>query len=182
MVFVISDTGPGLPQAGIDRLYRPLSREEELRPREDGSGVGLTVVRTVLSHLTAEIRVDVREGEGTHFMVTIPVIYEDANELPSDTTPDGLVLLVDDRADISASLTALVERFGHPCHVARSAAEAAGLLAEHTYETAFVDLDLAGSDGVQLAERVRRETGPNQNTYIVRHHGGPPTDTARSVR
>ncbi|MFM9428027.1 signal transduction histidine kinase [Variovorax sp. GrIS 2.14] len=167
MVFVIADTGPGLPQAGVERLHTPLTRDEQLRPREDGSGVGLTVVRTVLSHLAAEIQVDVREGDGTRFTVTIPVVYEDANELPSDATPDGPVLLVDDRPDVSASIAALVEGYGHPCEVARSAGEAAELLARHTFETAFFDLDLAGSDGVQLAEQIRREAGPNQNTYIV---------------
>ena len=175
MSFIVEDTGPGLPQRGIERLQTPLSRDEELRPREDGSGVGLTVVRTVSDHLNATLDIEAREGKGTRFKVTIPVVYEDPDELPTDTTPDGLVLLVDDRADVSASITALVERAGHPCHVARSSAEAAILLAKNTYETAFFDLDLAGPSGVDLAQRVRREGGPNEHTYIVAITASRPT-------
>lgn len=167
LVFVITDTGPGLPQRGVESLQKPLSRDEELRPRKDGSGVGLTVVRTVVDHLGGRVDVEVKAGEGTRFTVTVPVLFEDPDEVPSDATPDGLVLVVDDQADISASVAALVERFGHPCHIARSGAEAATMLALNAYETAFLDLDLPEIGGVELAHRIRRDPGPNQHTYIV---------------
>lgn len=167
LVFVITDTGPGLPQRGVDRLQTPLSRDEELRPRKDGSGVGLTVVRTVVDHLGGSVDMEVRAGEGTRFTVTVPVLFEDADEVPSDVTPDGLVLVVDDKPDISASVAAVVEHFGHPCHVARTGTEAAAMLARETYETAFFDLDLPEIGGAELVRRIRRDAGPNQQTYIV---------------
>ena len=167
LVFEIADTGPGLPHKGVERLQNRLSRDEELRPREDGSGVGLSVVHTVVDHLGANIEWDVRPGEGTRFTVTVPVLFEDPDEVPSDVTPDGLVLVVDDKPDITASVAAVVQQYGHPCHVARSGAEAAAMLAREAYETAFFDLDLPEISGVELARRIRGNTGPNQQTYIV---------------
>ncbi len=167
LIFEIADTGPGLPQRGVERLKTRLSRDEELRPRKDGSGVGLSVVRTVADHLGATIDLDVKEGEGTHFTITIPVIFEDPDEVPSDATPDGLVLVVDDKPDIAASVTAIVKHYGHPCHVALSGMQAAAMLERETYETAFFDLDLPELGGVELARRVRARAGPNQQTYIV---------------
>jgi signal transduction histidine kinase/CheY-like chemotaxis protein len=167
LVFVVADTGPGLPAHGIRRLQTPLARDEELRPRLDGSGVGLTVVRTVMDHLDGRLDIDARDGVGTRFTVTIPVLFEDPDAVPSEVRPDGLVLVVDDQADISASVAALVERHGHPCHVARSGAQAISLLTRNVYETAFLDLDLPGGSGVELANWVRREGGPNRDLYLV---------------
>lgn len=167
LTFVVSDTGPGLPQGGVKSLRTPMSRDEELRPRKDGSGVGLSVVRTVLDHLGGTVDVHVRPGEGTRFTVKIPVLFEDPDALPSEATPDGLVLVVDDRPDITASVAALVERYGHPCHVARSGPEAATMLAQNAYETVFLDLDLPGIGGIELASRLRRDAGLNQRAYIV---------------
>ncbi|MBT2304013.1 response regulator [Variovorax paradoxus] len=167
LVFVIADTGPGLPASGVGRLNTPLTRDEELRPRKDGSGLGLTIVRTVVDHLGGKIGVEVIPGAGTRFTVRIPVLFEDADEIPSDATADGLILIVDDRADISASEVALVKGLGHPCHVASSGEAAERLLAQHRYETAFFDLDLPEIGGIELATRTRRNAGPNQHTYIV---------------
>lgn len=167
LVFEISDTGRGLPQRGIERLTTRLSRDEELRPRKDGSGVGLWVVRTVADHLGAHIDLGVKPGEGTCFVISVPVIFEDPDEVPSDATPDGLVLVVDDKPDIAASVTAIVKHYGHPCHIALSGPEAAAMLECKTYETAFFDLDLPGLGGVELARQVRAMPGPNQQTYIV---------------
>lgn len=167
LVFEIADTGPGLPQRGVDRLQTRLSRDEELRPRTDGSGVGLSVVRTVAEHLGATIDLEVKPGAGTHFRVTVPVIFEDPEEVPSDATPDGLVLVVDDKPDIAVSVTAIVKQYGHPCHSALSGKEAAAMLEREIYETAFIDLDLPELGGVELARRVRASVGPNAQTYIV---------------
>jgi signal transduction histidine kinase/CheY-like chemotaxis protein len=167
LVFVISDTGSGLPEQAMDRLRRPLSRDEEFRPRKDGSGVGLVIVRTVLDHLGGSIDVDAQPGIGTRFVVSIPVVFEDPDEIYGDATPDGLVLVVDDQVDISASVAALVKGFGHPCHVASSGETAMRLLREHVFETAFIDLDLPEISGAELAARIRREPGPNQETYLV---------------
>ena len=167
LTFVVSDTGPGLPLGAVESLRTPLSRDEELRPRKDGSGVGLSVVRMVLDHLGGTVDVHVSPGEGTRFTVDIPVLFEDPDAVPSEATPDGLVLVVDDRADITASVAALVERYGHPCHVARSGPEAAEMLAQNLYETVFLDLDLPGIGGIELASRMRRGAGLNQRTYTV---------------
>ncbi|RZA24491.1 MAG: response regulator, partial [Proteobacteria bacterium] len=167
LTFVVSDTGPGLPQVGVESLRTPLSRDEELRPRKDGSGVGLSVVRTVLDHLGGTVEIDVRPGEGTQFVITIPVLFEDPEGQSSMATPDGLVLVVDDQPDITASVAALVKRYGHPCHVARSGPEAATMLAQNCYETVFLDLDLPGFGGIELASRLRREDCLSQRAYLV---------------
>lgn len=167
IVFVVTDTGPGLPERGVARLTAPRSSDDELSPRQDGSGVGLMIVRTVVEHLGGMIDVAVTPGTGTRVTVGIPVLLEDPDAVPSDATADGLVLVVEDQAVISASVVALVQGLGHPCHVANSGPAAMTHLFERAYETAFIDLDLPEIGGVELARRVRRNPGPNQHAYLV---------------
>ena len=167
LVFVVSDTGGGLPERAANRLKAPPSSDDELRPREDGSGIGLTIVKTVVQHLGGTIDVAVAKGGGTRFTVSIPVLLEDPDAIHTDATANGLVLVVDDRGDISASLVALVRGLGHPCHVADSAAAAAQLLADHAYETVLIDLDMPVTGGVDLARQTRRNPGSNQRAYLV---------------
>ncbi len=164
---IVADTGPGLPADAMARLKTPLLRIEEWRPRHDGSGLGLAIVRTVMDHLGGTLDVQSAPGEGTRFEVSIPVVFEDPDEVPSDSTSDGLVLVVDDQADISDSVSALVKGYGHPCHVAASGEEALRLLAQHRYETCFLDLDLPQVGGIELAQRIRLIDGVNRNTYLV---------------
>jgi signal transduction histidine kinase len=167
IVFVVSDTGPGLPEGAAARLMTPRRRDEEMRPRKDGSGVGLMIVRTVIEHLGGTIDVAFTPGAGTRITVGVPVVFEDPDAVPNDVTADGLVLVVEDQAVISASVVALVKGLGHPCHMAGSGLAAMKLLAEHAYETAFIDLDLPEIGGLELARRVRRNPGPNQHAYLV---------------
>lgn len=167
LVFMVSDTGPGLPDRAAIRLKGPAGSDEDLQPREDGSGIGLTIVRTVVQHLGGTIDVTVTKGSGTRFIVSIPAALEDPDAIHTDATANGLVLVVDDRGDISASLVALVRGLGHPCHVADSAAAAAQLLADHAYETVLIDLDMPVTGGVELARQTRRNPGPNQRAYLV---------------
>jgi signal transduction histidine kinase/CheY-like chemotaxis protein len=164
---VVADTGPGLPVDAMQRLKMPRSRIEEWKPRQDGSGLGLTIVRTVMDHLGGTLDVWTAAGEGTRFEVSIPVLFEDPDEVPSDSTADGLVLVVDDQADISDSVAALVKGYGHPCHVARTGEEALRLLGQHRYETCFLDLDLPQVGGVELAQRIRVMDGKSRRTHLV---------------
>lgn len=167
LVFVVSDTGPGLPASAMRLLTEAEPDAPDLLPRRDGSGVGLMIVRTVVEHLEGVVSVSTTPGSGTRFIITIPVILEDPDEVPTGATADGLVLVVDDEAEISASVVALVNGLGHPCHVASSGNRAASLLAQQAYETAFIDLDLPEIGGVELARRTRGVAGPNQTSYLV---------------
>ncbi|RYX88822.1 MAG: response regulator [Comamonadaceae bacterium] len=176
LVWIVADTGPGLPEAASRRLQVPVSRDEDLRPRSDGSGVGLMVVRTAIDHLGGTLAIDARSGTGTRVTVTVPVLFEQPDLRPSDVTTPGLVLVVDDLPDISDSVAAVVAHYGHPCHTAQSSAEAATLLAHHCYETVLLDLDMpGGQNGVELAAALRRRAGPNQCTYLVAMTAARPT-------
>lgn len=66
----VSDTGPGMEQAVLDRLFEPLFTT---RCTEGGSGIGLMVVQRIVQNHGGAIHVESRLGEGTTFRVYLPV-------------------------------------------------------------------------------------------------------------
>ena len=67
---VIADTGPGIAAGALARIFEPYFTTKS--PGE-GTGLGLFVTRTLLENLGGRIEVHSAVGEGTSFMVTLPV-------------------------------------------------------------------------------------------------------------
>lgn len=65
----VSDSGPGLPEHVLQSLYHPVAR-----PNEPGrSGLGLSIVRSLVDRLEGHITCHSRPGQGTSFTVLLPV-------------------------------------------------------------------------------------------------------------
>ncbi|MBC7286569.1 MAG: HAMP domain-containing histidine kinase [Armatimonadetes bacterium] len=74
VVVRVSDTGLGIPEQDIPRLFEEFFRTAEARRSGiDGTGLGLAIVKSVVDRHGGTIDVDSRVGEGTTFMVRLPL-------------------------------------------------------------------------------------------------------------
>lgn len=64
------DTGQGIDESVIDRIYDPYFSK---RDKSGGTGLGLTVVRNIVTELNGDIIVTSRPGEGTEFRILLPI-------------------------------------------------------------------------------------------------------------
>jgi PAS domain S-box-containing protein len=66
----ISDTGPGIPDAVIDRIFDPFFTTKE---EGKGTGLGLSIAYGIMENHNGSIRAESRSGEGTTFIIELPV-------------------------------------------------------------------------------------------------------------
>ncbi|MFZ1415028.1 MAG: ATP-binding protein [Defluviicoccus sp.] len=77
IVASVSDTGPGIPDAELERVFQPFYRLETSRSRETGGvGLGLAVVRSVVALHGGSVRLENRPERGLRAVVTLPVPVE----------------------------------------------------------------------------------------------------------
>ncbi|MEW5722590.1 MAG: GAF domain-containing sensor histidine kinase [Thermodesulfobacteriota bacterium] len=84
LLFEVADTGIGLSPEDLPRLFTEFFRSEAAKAmEEEGTGLGLVIVREIAERLKWRLNVDSREGQGTRFWGVIPM------EKRSGETPAG---------------------------------------------------------------------------------------------
>lgn len=81
-VFIkVSDTGPGMPQEALNRIFDRFYRVDKGRSRKmGGSGLGLSIVKTIVDRHNGEILVESELGVGTTFIVKLPIKRNENDE------------------------------------------------------------------------------------------------------
>ncbi len=71
--FEVEDTGVGIPEADVNRVFERFYRVDKARGREQGStGLGLSIVKHLVQAMRGQVRVNSKPGKGTTFRVTLP--------------------------------------------------------------------------------------------------------------
>jgi len=165
LVFVISDTGPGLSPEQRERLFRRFEQAEGVRTasRYGGSGLGLAISQELTVAMGGRIEVDSTLGEGTRFTVSLPLpVVEGAPRLQPDeayrqiTSAVSLeILLVEDDQTVADVIAGLLESQGHDVVHAAHGLAALSEITTRSFDLAILDLDLPGIDGLALAGMMR---------------------------
>lgn len=162
---IIEDTGIGMSDQYIQRLYQSFSQEEDgySRPYE-GLGLGLTLTQRYIDVNNGTILVRSKKGLGTTVTIGIAVADTKAAEgglevadadvdLPSEGPPR--VLVVEDDTETQKFLNLILNDEYALCF-ADSAPAAWDILAEKAFDLILMDISLRGEeDGLKLTQRIR---------------------------
>ncbi len=166
LLLEIADTGPGLNSLQQARLFQ---RFEQLDAapglRRQGSGLGLAICKELAGAMGGRIELQSQAGQGTTFRVLLPLPTADLPVAPSASVRrrrlramEGLdILVVEDDPTVAEVVTGLLESLGHRTAHANHGLAALSEIAASRYDLAFVDLDLPGLDGFELARILRRQ-------------------------
>lgn len=166
--FEVHDTGPGLPAGFNVQDTEPFRRLASGNIEgQTGAGIGLVIVRLIVSHLGGSITTSNPPAGGTSFRIDIPAEPSGTGE-PRPTSGDVVqMLVVDDRPEVLEGLSAVARHCGYQCEQAPNAAVAANMLAAKRYDVALIDLDLPVKRGEDLALETRRGGGCNSRTPMI---------------
>jgi PAS domain S-box-containing protein len=161
----VADSGSGIPAAILDKVFDPFFTTKEVGK---GSGLGLSQVLGVAQQLGGGVRIETRPGAGTAVSVYLPRARAPKVALhPPRPAPrrarapehgDGVILLVDDDADVRTVAAAMLEAAGYEVVEAGSGATALDCLDRHRSRIALMIADIAmpGMSGIELATAARR--------------------------
>lgn len=160
-VVEVSDTGIGIAPEHIGRIFDPFFTT---KPVGVGTGLGLSLCRTIISEMNGEISVSSKFGEGTTFRIalprtrvlTIPPVSSQSQRqlLP----PRSRILIVDDDVAVADSVCAILSEY-HDVDVARSGGEALRALRQKTFDLMLCDIMMPEMNGFELYRHVRTEHG-----------------------
>ncbi|WP_083456520.1 PocR ligand-binding domain-containing protein [Desulfosarcina cetonica] len=99
--FEVSDTGIGIPENRMDRLFRSFSQVDPSTTRKyGGTGLGLAISKQLVSMMDGQIGVESQEGQGSTFWFTVKLKKQPRNQADAMPTPKGIegdrILIVDD--------------------------------------------------------------------------------------
>ena len=173
--FEVSDTGIGMTQDAIGRLFEAFTQADASTSRKyGGTGLGLAISKQIVEAMGGRIGVRSEAGAGSTFWFTIALSGEPvaaATEVPAADLTGVRVLCVDDRPQAAELLAEELRRWGATVTTAGSsraayAALRAGAASGHPVELVLVDRDMPAPDGLALAA-VIREDASLENTPIV---------------
>ena len=161
--FSIRDTGIGIPQDRINRLFQAFSQVDSSTTRRfGGTGLGLSISRSLVQLMGGRIWVESEAGQGSvfHFTVKVKAAQVTSNLHPIGIQPDlqgRSLLIVDDNATNRLIISRHVAAWGIEPHTFTSPMEALEALKKgDQYDAAILDMQMPGMDGVTLAREIRK--------------------------
>lgn len=154
----IADTGTGIPQAILERIFDPFFSTKEVGK---GTGLGLSMVFGFVKQSGGGIKVESAEGSGTTFTIYLPKAetsvlrptgYDERKIVGGTET----ILCVEDDRDVRHYVTVQLESLGYKVIPATNAADALAIAAKGTpFDLLFTDIVMAGAlNGRELADEM----------------------------
>ncbi len=155
----ISDTGPGIPEDILDRIFEPYFTT---KAKGEGTGLGLSVVQGIVESYKGKILVESTPGQGTAFRVFFPRIKpgEDQTDsfeeqLPLSTGTEH-ILFVDDEPPLADIGKRILEDLGYRVTAMTNGREALSLFIEDPdrFDLVLTDLAMPDISGDELAREL----------------------------
>lgn len=173
-VVSVSDTGIGIPQDSLEKIFEKFTQGEQGKSRTYGGlGLGLSISRSLAELLGGTVSVVSRPGEGSVFQLKIPV------QVAVGTTDVGVpgipladepvptkILLVEDNLTNQDVATRMLVKLGGQVDVAPSGREAVELASKRFYDLIFMDWQMPVMDGREATAKIRALPG-GQDLVIV---------------
>jgi signal transduction histidine kinase len=165
----VSDTGPGIPKAQQEAIFREFQRGEVSANDQAGFGLGLSIVRRFATALGHEVKISSEVGRGSTFFLELPLadpasVVDESHEVqPVDRRYGGLegakILLIENDPSGAEAMAALLEGWGCDVATTRSTADALQRLNElgGAPDAIVADLHLDhGESGLAAVQAIRQ--------------------------
>ncbi len=165
--FCIKDTGIGMSEEFVERIFEPFERERNSTTSGiQGTGLGMAITKNIVDMMNGTITVKSRQGVGTEFIVVITFRLCTEEKEPQ-TIPElkgCRALVVDDDFNTCDSVSCMLQQIGMRAEWTLSGKEAVlrtrqAVMRNDNYSVYIIDWLLPDMNGVEVARRIRKEIG-----------------------
>jgi two-component system sensor histidine kinase EvgS len=155
ILIAVDDTGPGLREADLAKLFEPFERSG--RDDDEGLGLGMALSRRIAQRMGGTLVAENRPQGGARFAFSFTA-ERAADALLQTSAAPARILLVEDVALNRRLLATLLRSNGHEVVEAADGGTALGTLAENSFDLVILDLGLPDMNGFDVLARMRAKT------------------------
>ncbi len=182
--FQVVDTGIGIKEEDLEKLFSPFERIEEIRNRTiEGTGLGMSIVKKLLALMNTKLIVKSEYGKGSDFSFEIKqqvfswdeigdfkkkykdYIHTSKKYYQKLQAPDARILVVDDTEMNLVVMKSLLKQTQIKIDTAMSGYETLDMVRENVYDMIFLDHRMPNMDGIETFEAMKTLEG-NLNCYV----------------
>ncbi len=183
----VADTGIGIKEEDLQKLYAPFQRIEEKRNRDiEGTGLGMSIVKSLLSAMGSQLVVKSVYGEGSDFSFTVEQEVQEWKEVgdwkkkrkanaeqseqytESFQAPDAHILVVDDTAMNLTVVKALLKATRIQIETAADAQTALSIAHDRHFDLILADHLMPQMGGLEMLQKLRADASSvNQDTLCI---------------
>lgn len=177
-LFIVEDTGAGMSEEFLPKLFDPYEREIRFGAKEVmGTGLGMPIVKNLVTRMGGQITANSTLGKGTVFSVTLPFDVGEAPQAgPAEEAPPAAqlenrhILLAEDNFLNMEIATELLQMRGAqvtPAENGREAVEAFRNAEPFFFDAILMDMQMPEMDGCQATETIRALDRPDARTVPI---------------
>lgn len=174
--FSVSDTGIGMTEAQIERLFQAFEQADASTTRKyGGTGLGLAISKQLTELMGGHVSVKSETGKGSTFRFTARLGKGTATQRPRLLQSDlrgRRVLIIDDNPHARAVLAGMLTNMTLVADEAASGEEAIDMVRQASkaggrYEIAFIDWQMPGLNGIETGKRILSLSGLSAPPHLV---------------
>jgi PAS domain S-box-containing protein len=161
----VADTGVGIAPENLGSIFEEFVTIDTAFDRtNNGTGLGLAITKRLVAQMGGEIEADSILDEGSLFVMRLPLVAAQPNELSQPILTAGEMsqlqrgfeaLVVDDNEINRDILGALLSEFGGNVVTASNGYDAIALCQKHTFDVLMLDISMPEIDGIETLRRIR---------------------------
>ena len=189
-VVSVKDTGVGIPPDMLPKVFDLFTQvDRSLDKSQGGLGIGLTLVKRLVEMHDGSVEARSEgEGQGSEFVVRLPVVFSAIGEVNPATrdgepaSPSGRcrILVADDNMDSATTLAMVLKFMGNDVHTVHDGLQAVEVGETFQPDVVLLDIGMPKLNGYEAARRIRERPWGKQAVLIALTGWGQDEDRRRS--
>ncbi len=165
--FSVADTGIGIKQENIDKLFKRFEQEDgSISRRFGGTGLGLYISRNLAELLGGDLAVTSEYGVGSTFVLQLPyrpvegVVVEGEQAAPveiAEQSLSGHILVAEDTPAMQMLIQRILQKYGLKVTTVGNGQEAVDKVFDEWFDLILMDMQMPVMDGVEACKVIRKK-------------------------